>query len=439
VLYSLAKEDLGAKGGLMRKLVIACFVICVLLPGAAFCRTYNVNPDGSGDATTITGGMGMASPGDTLLVHPGEYVESFYMKDRVALISVGGPAVTTLKHGGPDYWNIIGAPCEGGLIRGFTLQGSPGMTGSGIQIGCSSAGLSTLVEGNVFSDLIAYSGGGVALYYYSNAVITDNLFTNCTGWDAGGGIAMMDWAWARIEGNTFIDCYSKVGGAISCSQGATCEVVGNTMEGNEALQQGGGVFLHECPSGLVEDNLLKHNTCGTTGGGIYVYEGTYEVRRNVLWGNSARDGGGIGQSLGAALTCENNTFYGNTATYDGASARLGGDVPTTFVNCIVSNSIGTSAVDCIRDPLPLADCNVFWENSQNYTGCLPGPHDVTACPSFCFADLGVFDLCSGSPCLPGNHPGGHDCGLIGAMPEGCDCGPTGTESTTWGSIKAIYR
>jgi hypothetical protein len=383
--------------------------------------------------------MDLASAGDTVLVHPGEYAERISMESYVSLVSAGGPAVTILNCS-PEYpFYIIYGPCRGGLIRGFTFRGSPGVTATGIYFGCSPGEPSTYVIGNVFSDFIWYEGGGVVLYNGGGAVIQDNLFQDCIGWDAGGGVAVLYGSWARIEGNTFTGCYSKVGGAVSCSQGSACEIVGNTMDGNEALQQGGAIFLHECVSGLVEDNLIKHNTCGTTGGGIFVYDGTYEVRRNVLWGNSARDGGGLGQSLGAVLTCENNTFYGNTAAVDGASARLGGDVPTTLVNCILSNSVGTSAVDCIRTPLPSVDCNVFWNNNDNYTGCPPGPHDTTVCPSFCFADFGDFRLCSGSPCLPENHPHGGICGLVGAMEEGCTCGPTTAEPATWGRIKATYR
>ena len=39
-----------------------------------------------------------------------------------------------------------------------------------------------------------------------------------------------------------------------------------------------------------------------------------------------------------------------------------------------------------------------------------------------------------SPCLPGQHPFGHDCGRIGAFGHGCG-DPTGTASATWGSVK----
>ena len=36
---------------------------------------------------------------------------------------------------------------------------------------------------------------------------------------------------------------------------------------------------------------------------------------------------------------------------------------------------------------------------------------------------GDFTLEACSPCLPGNHPDGDACGPIGALDEGCPCGP----------------
>jgi len=42
-----------------------------------------------------------------------------------------------------------------------------------------------------------------------------------------------------------------------------------------------------------------------------------------------------------------------------------------------------------------------------------------------------------SPCAPGNHPDGMDCGTIGAL--GVECGTVKAKAVTWGSVKALYR
>jgi hypothetical protein len=67
--------------------------------------------------------------------------------------------------------------------------------------------------------------------------------------------------------------------------------------------------------------------------------------------------------------------------------------------------------------------------------------NFSADPAFCNPDISPYDLglCQNSPCLPGNHPDGYDCGLVGALGEGCVCDPTSTRPSTWGAIKAMYR
>jgi len=57
-------------------------------------------------------------------------------------------------------------------------------------------------------------------------------------------------------------------------------------------------------------------------------------------------------------------------------------------------------------------------------------------PLFCDPENGDYKLDCNSPCLPGNHPDGVDCGLIGALGQGC--GATAVEQTSWGRIKALF-
>ena len=69
-------------------------------------------------------------------------------------------------------------------------------------------------------------------------------------------------------------------------------------------------------------------------------------------------------------------------------------------------------------------------------------------PSFLYSDLMVPQFCgikfsgnyylqSDSPCAPGNHPDGYDCGLIGALPV--NCGKVDVEKKSWGTIKSLYK
>ena len=99
-------------------------------------------------------------------------------------------------------------------------------------------------------------------------------------------------------------------------------------------------------------------------------------------------------------------------------------------------------------------CSDLWGNvGGDWIGCIADQYGIdgnfSSDPLFCgladgstpmiHSDASPYSLHSDSPCLPGNHPYGYDCGLIGAWGVGCSCGPTRSEPTTWGAIKSMYK
>jgi hypothetical protein len=89
----------------------------------------------------------------------------------------------------------------------------------------------------------------------------------------------------------------------------------------------------------------------------------------------------------------------------------------------------------------LVECSDIYGNGGDYVSCISGLNGIdgnfSADPEFCNLTNRDFGLREHSPCLPGNHPDGADCGLIGAFPANCDA--PSTETGTWGAIKALYR
>ena len=119
----------------MRKSIALFVALLILVPGAADCRVWNIYADGSGDVATIDQGVNLASAGDTVLVHPGEYTENIIMhRSYVSLVSAGGSAVTVLKNETGEGFPIIYGPCRGGLIKGLTFQGVLGRSGPGTKV-----------------------------------------------------------------------------------------------------------------------------------------------------------------------------------------------------------------------------------------------------------------------------------------------------------------
>jgi len=146
-------------------------------------------------------------------------------------------------------------------------------------------------------------------------------------------------------------------------------------------------------------------------------------------------------SLGGAVDVSRCTFYGG-GWYGSFLSAYHGD-PTSFVidRSILSSS-STYAVD-VPEPstIEFSCVDLFGNGSGDWVGNIADQADIngnfSADPLFCGPKNGDFTLSGQSPCLPGNHPDGADCGLIGAHGQGC--GPVSVEPETWAAIKARYR
>jgi hypothetical protein len=95
------------------------------------------------------------------------------------------------------------------------------------------------------------------------------------------------------------------------------------------------------------------------------------------------------------------------------------------------------ALGCIYSEVSVECCDLYGNTDGNAVCGTDLGGNFSLDPLFCDAPNGDYTLDGCSPCLPGNHPHGVDCGLIGALGQGC--GATAVEETTWGRVKALYR
>jgi hypothetical protein len=124
-----------------------------------------------------------------------------------------------------------------------------------------------------------------------------------------------------------------------------------------------------------------------------------------------------------------NTFHANSGS--AASVRLRGGV--SFTNNVVSGDIRGFGLD--DDLGTQHGCNLYFEN---YLGASDEPltaDEVVADPLYCEPSADVLLVCSGSPALESQN----GCGLMGAYGEGCTCGPISIETTSWGTVKSLFR
>ena len=120
-------------------------------------------------------------------------------------------------------------------------------------------------------------------------------------------------------------------------------------------------------------------------------------------GNIARFGAGIYCKQSSHAVISKCIIANNDSKYDKPGLEGGG---------IYSES----------DNVQVICCNVYDNIGGDYTG-IPDQTDINGNisndPLFCFSDSQIFTLHVQSPCLPGNHPYGEDCGLVGALSQGC--------------------
>ena len=382
-------------------LLLIVLVFPPLFATGALSRTWYVTVDGSGDVPTIQAAIDTAAPGDEILVAPGRYTWENQGGDEIALLVVyrGCNGFTLRSEAGPEA-TILDAQARGRVmfIQGYNHITVDGFTITGGQAPASSD----------------YVGGGICVHISTDDVIRNCVFTDNWGIYGGG-------FWATSRCNTRLE---------NC-----------TFFGNSAERYGGGIGVGYNQVLLtVTGCTVIGNSAGQYGGGIAAIQSTMIVEHTVVMGNEAGNmGGGLCATDTEALTVTGTTFSENRAPLGGgvyargtsslvltrsivAFAREGAGVvvePTAAVQLGCTDVFGNMGGDAI--PASVIDLGGNFSADPLFCGA-PGSWDMT--------------LHADSPCLPGFHPGGAECGLIGA--RGAGCGSVPVTPATWGRIKKAY-
>jgi parallel beta-helix repeat protein len=196
---------------------------------------------------------------------------------------------------------------------------------------------------------------GSAGAYLSSNVIAYNRSENLlnVGTILGGGLAFGGNSGAIVEGNQIYGNVGTQGGGIYVAPPAfEIIITNNIITGNlvidsagsgafEPIGYGGGLYLGG--PAMLMNNIIADNQTDMlgSGGGIFTNNVASTVDSNRIYGNTARDGGGIFVNDGSSLTLTNNWIYKNGATSNGAGVYV--DYFTTHAdiihNSIVSNTL----------------------------------------------------------------------------------------------------
>jgi predicted outer membrane repeat protein len=364
---------------------------------------------------------------------------------------------TALNHGGAIFCQeqcvtrIAETVFEGNMT---TSNQHP--TNGGGAVCCDHVVSNTIVDCE-FSDnhVLGDDGRGGALLLKFIAAEQDTIrgciFTGNTAVVSGGAshlqAAYMSVVDCYFADNVAFDPVGAYGGAI---RGSHIELVGCDFERNHAGNRGGGAYLsgasrvRECSfaenaardgggiyqwtgtaTATISSTKLSRNSSGR-GGGIYVSVssgGTTDLADCVVEENSAAEGGGgiYVRWYEGEINIGGCTLVGNTASV--CSGLWIEDGPVEVTNSIVAFGIAGDGIHCGGSGIALLSCtDVYGNEGGDWVGCIADQFGIngnlSADPLFCNPLASDYTLAETSPCAPEHSPAG--CGLIGALPVGCD-------------------
>jgi hypothetical protein len=471
------------------------FAAILLLAVGAAAATIHV-PD---DAPTIAAGIQAAGPGDTVIVAAGSYLEhDLALHEGLVLIGEGGSGAVIIdaQQSGRVFYGeqITGATLQGiTLANGFSPEDGGGarfractivftdirITGCAAENGgglYASEGCQLRCIGCEISDNRAFGssgdGGGMAIRDSGLGLIDCRLERNESLFTSGALSLYGAGVWT-LQGCVIADNVAVHGGGVETEGNPGFIAFDCLFQGNRAYAAGGAlnaglrVRLERCDfvsnyaehmGGAISANVadlsmdacwFEDNATENRGGALSLVNGVNAMIEGCTFlGNNADLGGAIeaGQSQDYLRDC---TLVGNYALHEGGAGIYNEMAIVTLIRTIIADSRNGGAV---RLELPSGsfnfDCcdlygNVGGDWVEEIDDQLGDDGNISADPRFC-GDANPpapYALHDDSPCLPGNHPDGDDCGIIGAWGAGCPASAVPAQSAwkaSFSAVKALY-
>jgi hypothetical protein len=432
---------------LAASVVVTLFVLPILPASPATAAVIFV----PGDYPTIQQAVDASADGDAIVVSAGLYPEIVSLDSRsLDIASTDGAEATTVQ--ALRWVNSALSQTMGGSFTGFTVLDTlvvdrialdfelSGVTVRGdayVRVWPPSAvGVgSALIDDCVFDDEFRFehedfaSGSTVQGCLFRGPVVRMNSELALTVRDCsfdGGDLSFFGEA-IGVTDNVFLHARVRVrcdsqngsitGNRIAGGPGLDAEATSFArldVIGNEITDVTRGIdYTDDGNGGIIRENLIGR--CET---GLRIRDDYALVERNVIW----ECGVGVDLVTGPAgyPHVVRNTIVG--CTNEGILWLEPGSTATGTLegNLVVGNGTGISIEP--GNELTLA-CNDVWGNGGGDWVSVPDPSgsdgNVSIDPLFCQVEADNFALEAASPCRPGNHPDGADCGIIGAIDVAC--------------------
>lgn len=363
----------------------------LIASSTALATTYVLHPDGSGDFPTIQVAIDACGDGDVI-----ELTDGTFAGDGNRDMDYLGKAITVRSQSGIADACLI--DCDGTAAephRAFNFR-----TGEGPEAVLEEIGI---VDGWGHLNPREFHEAGAILCEDASPTITGCFFSGNRA-DFGAVILLRG---ASVSTPTLTHC---------------------TFTENQAGFDAGAVSCCEMSAPIVTDCLFADNMSAYRAGVLMVDDhSTPLISRCTFIRNSSNLGGAVfccGESFGYLFQC---TFHENASAVGGAGIASSCDALVRLECGIIAFSTEGTPVDCGgSSSAQLVCCDVYGNAGGDWVGPIEDQFGIDGNfaedPIFC--DPGSDDLVlhRDSPCLPGRHPTGDPCGLIGAWPIGCPAG-----------------
>jgi len=364
---------------------------------------------------TIQAGIDAAMDGDTVMVADGTYTgdgnrDIDFLRKAIVVMSLYGPENCIIDCEGDSLdphraFYFHNGENNSAMVKGFTITHGYAY---GDEIGDNGSGIfcnesSPIIDGNIVIRNVATGAGGGIYCTFSSPVIRNNIIMRNRA-HSGGAINCYRCSHPIIEDNWIVkNTATNTAGAICINTASDPIIRSNKILGHKAIYAGGIYIGHIGNAILIEGNMIANNVAVSQGGGCYFFFANATFVNNVIFCNSAINGGGFYCRDWSGFDMYNCTIAQNVADSLGGGVCLLGDSEATIVNTIIWGNEARNGFSVYRGPLATASIS-FSCIEYGWTG----PTNIDDDPQFVLPENHDFRLLWGSPCIDSGRPGTPD-------------------------------
>lgn len=304
--------------------VLLALAAAAVLPGGAAAATLTVCPAGppACQYATVAGAVAASADGDVIVIAPGSYAGGFTITTDVTL--VGSGAGSTEIAGG-----AIGVTVATGADVVFRRLAVTDATETGVVNNGTLVIRRSTISGNGGFGVV--EAGGIA--NYAALTLQDVTVADNTGRGAGG---LDNLGSAVITGSTFDSNDAAFSAGAIRNDGGDVVFREGTITNNGS--QGAGTWNHG--SMTIVDSLVTGNSGGNNFGN-FANDGSLVVRRTTVTGGFSFRGGGIATLETGVTSISDSLVWGNGAR-DGGGLYSTGSLTVTNTDVVSNSAAGGS-------------------------------------------------------------------------------------------------